>query len=177
MIQRNALIIAAIVAVGGLTACERSAEQERERVQAAQREADQKVDQAKKESTTRITSAQTEVDKIVAEANANFAKTRDEYRDKLTKDVREFDQKIDRLERRSATTTGQTKNELDSALPDIRARRQALQTDMAQLDAATMGNWDALKNRLDTDRQALTSAIDKAPMAPVVPSGRTPIMP
>ncbi|WP_394841450.1 hypothetical protein LZC95_30800 [Pendulispora brunnea] len=163
-LSRTTLIFAAaLTALSAAVACERTGREEQEKVTSAQREADKKSNEAVKESTTKITSAQAEVDKKTAEANANFVKTREDYRTKLSSKVEDIDKTIQKLDTKQRTATGKTKAELDAALPDIHSKRDALRRDMTQIDMVTMANWDGTKNQLDTDMDALKAALDKAP--------------
>lgn len=163
MIRMTSVVFAAALTTFALTGCERSAQDSQQKAAQAQREAEQEIAETQRESVTKITSAQAEADQKIAEANADFIKTRDDYRQKLSSDLEDFNEKVQKLEAKAKTATGKTKAEFDAALPDIRARHQALRTRMTQLDMATTANWDATKNALDTDRDALKSAIDKAP--------------
>jgi len=158
-----AAALTALPAFAATVACERTGREDQEKVTSAQREGDRKANEAVKESTTKITSAQAEVDKKAAEANANFVKTRDDYRTKLTSKVGDFDKTISKLEAKQRTATGKTKAELDAALPDIHSKRDALHRDVTQIDTVTMPNWDGTKSQLDNDMDALKAALDKAP--------------
>ena len=115
----TASIVAAFaIGLTGLTGCQRSAEQERERIAEAQREAERKIEEAQRESTTKITSAQAEVDRKVAEANADFDRNRSDYQTRMNKELEEVDRKIERLEAGPRPPRA-TKAELDAALLDI----------------------------------------------------------
>ncbi|HWL89553.1 MAG TPA: hypothetical protein VNO21_27300 [Polyangiaceae bacterium] len=158
------LILAAAVSTAlALPACQRSGQDTQEQVNSTERQAEQKADQAKKESTTKTTSAQTEVDQKVAQTTADFTKTRDEYRTYMNATLDRAEKKISRLEAKQSSATGETKAELDAALPDIRAKHDGMKRDMQQLESVTVANWDATKHQLDNDTQALKSALDKAP--------------
>lgn len=174
--KRSKKLVLVALALGSSVAivsgCERSGRDEQEKIQSAQREAEKKTGEAVKESTTKITSAQAEVDKKVAESTANFVKTREDYRTKLTSELADIDRTIQKLQDKAKTASGKTKAELEAALPDIMTKRQTLGTDSSKLDMATLGNWDATKNQLDNDMEALKAALDKAPS--VLPANPTP---
>ncbi len=158
------LLLGAMTALAILPACDRRDDQEK--IQSAEREAQKKVDEAQKESTTKITSAQQEVNQKVAEANANFAKDREDYKNKMQSQLDDADKKIAELENKEKRASTKVKTELDTLLPEIRGKRDALRTDMRQLDNVTSANWNAVKGQLDNDKTALDNALDRAPGLP-----------
>ncbi|WP_394822208.1 hypothetical protein [Pendulispora albinea] len=164
MLNISRISMVLIASALALPACERSARDEQDKVASAEREAQKKTVEAQRESTTKITSAQAEVDQKVAEANASFVKTREDYRSDLMSKLDDADKKIQKLESKQNTASGKTKAELEAALPDIRAKRDALRNNIRQLDMASVNNWDATKNQLDNDLAGLKSALNKAPV-------------
>jgi len=173
------LVLGTMTALAILPACDRRDDQEK--IQSAEREAQKKVNEAQKESTTKITSAQQDMNQQVAEANGNLAKDRDDYRSKLQSQLDDADNKITQMEAKEKTATTKTKMELDSLLPEIHAKRDALRTDMKQLENATVSNWDTTKMQLDHDATALKNALDRAPglrtpsLSPMNPNAPTPM--
>ena len=163
MIRTTTIALVSVLSLAALAGCEKSGREEQERANEAQHEADKKIAEANQDYTTKTTSAQFEADKKVAEANSSFIKARDDYRNNLTAKVTDVEKKIAKLESKYTTATGKAKAELEGALPDIRARQKVLHADMSQIDSVAATAWDALKNKLDTDLEALSRAIDKAP--------------
>lgn len=157
----GALLSGAVLA--SVAGCQRTASEEQQKVEAAKRGAEQKAAEAQKTAQTEITSAQMEADKKIAKTDAAFEKTRTAYRDDLKKSVSELDKKVEKITAKAQTATGDKKAEIDAALPNIRERQQALHAGMATIDSATMQTWDVSKNKVDTDKKALSDAIDQVP--------------
>lgn len=158
----------------GLVACQRSGVDDERRMEEVRREQSNRVDEAQQKGAAEINAAQMEAqrkiqkadehaDKQLGKLSAEFDKSRTEYANDLSKKTEELDKKIAKIEDASRTATGKKKAEIDAALPDIRARRQALGNDVHMLDSATAESWAATKNKLDTDQKALSDAIDNAP--------------
>lgn len=160
----GALISSVLLGAGALAGCERSGNDEQHRVEEAKREAAKKTAEAENTAQTEVTSAQMEADKKIAKASGDFEKNRSEYRDDFNKGVADLDKRIAKIESNAKTATGKTKSEIDAALPNIREKQKALHQDMGMIDSATLQTWDATKNKIDTDKQALSDAIDKVPM-------------
>jgi len=161
----------ALTALGG---CRRSGTEDERKIEATRAREQQKVDEAQKREQTEITSAEVEAakrserakehaDKEVQKVSADFAKRRSEYKDELSKKLVDVDKKIAKAEDESRTASGSKKAKIDAALPDIRARRQALANDLRLLDNADISTWDSTKDKLDTDQKALRDAVDNLP--------------
>ena len=159
---RSISVVAALL-VTSVIACDRPAEKDQEKATEAQREADQKIAEARKESTTKTTSAQVEADKKIAEAQANFAKTREDYRHSTENDLTDLNKKIDVMEADAKKATGKAKADAEATLRDIRVRRDAYKTDRATLDSASATTWDNTKARLDKEWDALKASVNHAP--------------
>lgn len=161
----GALISSVLIGAGALAGCERSGNDEQHRVEEAKREAAKKTSEAENAAQTEVTSAQMEADKKIAKAGGDFEKNRSEFRDDFNKGVADLDKKVEKVETHAKTATGKTKTDIDAALPNIREKQKSLHQDVGMIDSATMQTWDATKNKLDTDKQALSDAIDKVPMS------------
>ena len=113
--------------------CDKAADEQR-RATAAQTEADKKIAEATKESTTKTTGAQVEADKKIAAAEAEFGNRREDYRHKVQGDLVDLDKKIDLLEAKSKGAKGKVKTDLDLKLAEIRTRRAAFGTSFAAVE-------------------------------------------
>lgn len=169
----SGILFSGVVAFG-LVACQRSGVDDERRMEEVRREQANRVDEAQQKGAAEINAAEVEAqrkvqradehaDKQLGKLTAEFDKSKTEYANDLSKKTEEFDKKIAKIEEASRTATGKKKAEIDAALPDIRARRQALSNDARMLDNATAESWAATKNKLDTDQKALGDAIDHAP--------------
>jgi hypothetical protein len=115
---------------------------------------------ARNEAQQKDLSAQAQADKDIAAAQTDFAKTRENYRHGKWIDLADLDKKIMDLQAKDQTATGKRKADLDSALPVIRAKREAFVRDMQALDSATGPTWDEAKSNLDKEWDGLRSSVD-----------------
>jgi hypothetical protein len=155
---RTALSIAVAAVMMGGTACDRPGvtEQQKEH-QAAQDNADQQ-ERAARESA----SAQADMNEKVTAAQADFDKTREDYRHSRETDLSEIDAKIAKLEAKATTATGKAKADLDAKLPGIRAQRASFGSDFRSLQMSTASTWDDSKARIDKEWESLKNAVDDA---------------
>jgi hypothetical protein len=152
---RYAGTFAIAAALMTVAACDQPGVTEQQKVQkAAQDNADQQ-DRAARESA----SAQADMNQKVGAAQADFEKTREDYRHSRQTDLDELDGKIAKLEAKEATATGKAKADLDAKLPQIRAQRAAFGADFRSLQSATAATWDDAKVRLDKEYDSLKAAV------------------
>lgn len=159
-------------------ACQRNPQAEQQKADQAQREAAQKSAQQGQQgqqgqgmpgprgSNVETTGAQVEADKKSAQAQADFAKTRDDYRHDLQTRLDDADKKIMMLQAKEKTAQGKTRNDIKNALSDIRARRDSVANDRAMIDSATANDWNDVKARVDQELDGLDKAISHAPSNP-----------
>jgi len=95
-----------------------------------------------------------------AQAQADFAKLRDEFRQKVTIGLTDLDHRVILLERKARSSVGNAKNEVETGLTQIRADRFTFTNDYKSIDSATSANWDATKARLDKEWLALSNLVD-----------------
>lgn len=153
------------------TACERNPQEEQQKADQAQREANQKSAQQGQQGqqgrgNVETTGAQVEADKKSAQAQADFAKTRDDYRHDLQTKLDDADKKIQMLEAKEKKSQGKARTDIESSLRDIRARRDAVASDRAMIDSSTANNWNDVKTRVDQELDGLDKAVSHAPSNP-----------
>lgn len=77
-------------------------------------------------------------------------------------DLDGLDAKIAKLEAKEKTATGKARDQLNSALPAIRAQRASFGADFRSLLTTSTSTWDATKDRLDKEWKDLSTAVDNA---------------
>jgi hypothetical protein len=162
-------IVFAVVALVTCAACQRNPQAEQQKADQAQREAAQKQGQGMpglRGSNVETTSGQVEADKKSAQAQADFAKTRDDYRHDLQMRLDDADKKIMMLEAKEKAARGKALADIKNALSDIRARRDSVSNDRAMLDSATAHDWHDVKARIDQELDGLDKAVSRAPSNP-----------
>ena len=112
------------------------------------------------ESSLKAKAAELEANHKSAQAQVDFTKLRDEFRQKITTGLADLDHRVELLERKARNSVGNAKNEVEMGLTQIRADRFTFTNDYKSLDSATSANWDATKARLDKEWQALSTLVD-----------------
>jgi hypothetical protein len=143
---RPAILISAILL--GASACSNAAD-EQNKANEAQREANDKIAAAARESTQKAADAQANADKKIAQAQADFTKMREDYRHSTAENLTDLDRKIDLLETKARQSSGQAKSDLDNKLKRIHAQRLAFNDRNATLDRAAATTWDDTKARVE----------------------------
>jgi hypothetical protein len=126
----------------------------------AQAVAADKLTSATVEANQKMANAQAEADKKIAEAHASFMKLRDDYRQSVTSDLADIDQKVGKLNVKEQQMAGQGKADFDARLAQIRTSRDAFVADFRTLEAATAITWDDAKARLDKEMSDLKSLVN-----------------
>jgi hypothetical protein len=139
-------------------ACDKPGETEQKKEAYAAQQAQSAQVQALQTTQAAVAQADTKI----AEARADFEKTREDYLHGRRQDLLDLDQKIGKLETKSVTATGATRATLDLNLPAIRAKRAAVANDLQQLGTVAPSLWDGAKAGLDKDWQDLKAAVDQA---------------
>lgn len=148
----------ALLALG----CDNSGAAAQEKVNQAQMDADKASAQARADAEAKSKSAQADADKKIVAVQADFAKSREDYRHAVQIDLDALDKKLGDLETKSKTLAGKARTEMDAKLGGVRAQRGAFVTDFKTLDTASASNWDVTKSRLDKAMVDLKAAVDRA---------------
>jgi len=161
--NRSIKLFVATLALGlTAVACDKTAQQDQDKVNQAQQTASDKIAQAQAESTTKITSAQVTANQQIASATADFMKMRESYRHDVQTNLIDTDTKIQNLDDKERTLKAQAKIDMDKNLADISAKRSAFVSDIGVIDQSTATSWDAAKAKTDQAYTDLKSAVDKA---------------
>ncbi|MEO7328841.1 MAG: hypothetical protein ABI193_09705 [Minicystis sp.] len=158
---RSSIIAGAILSFTLVLGCDKAAD-EQSNANAAQAEANAKIEAARKDAESKMKSAQADADKKIADAQAGFMKMREDYRHSMSSDMISVDKKIADLDAKAKTATGKAKMDLDANLKTIRADRERFEADFKALDSATAVSWDNAKSSLDKRWSDLKSLVDKA---------------
>ena len=153
-------IVSSCVVLALALGCNKAAD-EQKKADEARASADDKIIEANQEATDKIKAARTEAEQKVAEAQANFAKLREDFRHDVTQDLVTVDKRISDLEAKAKSATGKAKAELEPALPDIRAMRETVASEYRSLELASALTWDDAKGRVNKAVDDLKKAIDK----------------
>lgn len=94
------------------------------------------------------------------QAQLDFVKLRDAFRQTVGADLTTLDRKIAVLEGKAKYTSGRAKNKLETSLTQIRADRYTFMNDYKSLDTATRSSWEAAKEHIDKEWNALTDLVN-----------------
>lgn len=155
-------ILATVLASVALTVgCDKAID-DQTKVDNSLAEANNKINAANKEAEQKGLAAQAEADKKIADANANFMKLREDYRHATSNHLVDLDRKVELLEATSRAATGKTKSDLEFNVKQIHAKRAEFATDYKTIESATAMTWDDAKTRLDKELSDLNTLVDKA---------------
>ena len=154
--SRHTLLCLALAAAPLAVACDKSGTDAQAEVNAAQNKANAQIAQANEQVTTTGAQAQSEADKKIITAQADFAKTREDYRHTVQSNVDDLTKRLADLEVKAKTTPS-----LHATVATLRAQQDAFITDYQSLASASPATWDATKTRLDKEWTALKAAVDK----------------
>ena len=158
MIARiGTLTVSALLSVSVLM-CQKPGAEE----QTAEGRANKQAEEVQNEATNKVNAAQVEADQKIAAARADFEKAREDYRHSKQVDLDSLNQKVADLDAQEKIATGKTRVALDANLPAIHAQRDAFASDMRSLQFATAATWDSARARLDTEWDALSTAVRNA---------------
>jgi hypothetical protein len=139
-------------------ACDKPGVAEQQKEQQASQDNAEQQEHAARESA----SAQAAMNQKVASAQADFERTREDYRHSRQTDLDEIDAKIAKIAARAATASGKAKTDLDAKLSQIRSQRAAMGADFRAIQVTTAAGWDDAKARVDREWESLKSAVDAA---------------
>jgi hypothetical protein len=160
--SRSIIVSLALAAIPLTLACDQSGTAAQAEVTKAQVQANTDIAKANTQANATAVAAQAQADKKIGAVEADFAKTREDYRHVMQTDVDAINKTLSDLDAKEKTATGKAKADLDGALPSLRTQRDAFVTDMRGIDKVDALGWDAAKARLDKEWTDLKAAADKA---------------
>jgi phage host-nuclease inhibitor protein Gam len=170
--KRMLTVTALILAPGAMFGCNRTpAEAHNDGVE-AQKQADEKTDEARKEAADKVAEANREVVKANDEARQKAAEAQANANEKIREvnheiapppsDVHDWAQKkldsvdnmIDGASAKAQTATPTAKAKFNSAIEDVKRQRDVLQTELASLDTHA-------GDRLDKSKEQFSDHVDR----------------
>lgn len=106
--------------------------------------------------------ANMQADEKIAAARADFERSREDYRHSRQKDLADLDRDIATLDARDRTATDKARSDLDANLPVIHAQRETFVRDLKSLDVQSPATWDASRQHLDDEWNALKTNVRQA---------------
>jgi hypothetical protein len=144
------------------SACNQSPAKEQEAARSAQQSADEKSNQFRATAEEKSAEEQAKANDKAREAARTLDETKNDYRHKAQSDLDALTKKIDDLKAKSSKATGQTKVDLDRALADVTARRDAVDGQIRSIDAANADQIETVKARLDDQIAQLRQSVNEA---------------
>lgn len=158
----RSILIYALVLAPIVVACDKSGTEAQAEVNQAQAKANDEVAKANDKVTTTAAQAQATADLKIANAQGDFATTREDYRHKMQGNLDALNKELASIDLKAKTATGTTATDLRATIPALRAQRDAFVADYQSLATATAVGWDATRTRLDKEWADLKAAVDKA---------------
>lgn len=87
---------------------------------------------------------------------------KEEYIDKMAKQLKEWSSKVDEMETRVAKTSSEVKAGYESLVKDTKTKRDALSHELHKLGEASGDAWEALKKGVEAASTELKHAVDAA---------------
>ncbi len=144
--------------MGPLCACDQPGMTERQK----ENQATEQAATAQNQAAQQAQAAQATADKDRATAQLNFEKAREDYRHTRRQDLTDLDKEIVNIEAKAQKAQGKSRTDLQQALTDIRAQRDAFVRHLQSIDSAAANDWDAAKANLDKEWESLKSRVDSA---------------
>jgi regulator of protease activity HflC (stomatin/prohibitin superfamily) len=156
--SRHTLLCLALAAAPLAVACDKSGTDAQAEVNAAQNKANAQIAQANEQVTTTGALAQAEADKKIIAAQADFAKTREDYRHTVQSNLDDLSKRLADLDVKAKASTSP---DLRATVTALRAQENAFIVDYQSLASTSPEAWDATKARLDKEWSALKATADK----------------
>lgn len=158
------VLVLALVSSGCETAADQQeqANEARAAAEAEKREAQRALDEEKARAQAALARAENEVDAKVADAQADFAKIREDFRHDVQEDLVTLQQELTQLEIKGRTAQGRQKAKIESALPKIREARRDFDEALRRLESATAATWDDNKTIVQKEFNELQDLVHQA---------------
>ncbi|HEX3595334.1 MAG TPA: hypothetical protein VHU80_09540 [Polyangiaceae bacterium] len=143
-------------------ACNRSPAKEQEEARNAQAQADEKGSQLRMQAEQKSAEEQAKANDKAREAARTLDQAKNDYRQKAQSDLDSLTKQIDDLKAKSAKATGKTRTDVDQALADVTARRDAVDAQIRSIDQASADQIETVKARLDDQIAQLRQSVNEA---------------
>jgi hypothetical protein len=179
--KRPMMMCAALLLAVG---CDRSAKENQEKIEQAQREADQVAARAEREAAEKRAQVQREADEKAAQANAEARKEAAEGQTKANENIRaanqdlvkarsdlqvraqktanEIDNKIDRMRTDAQKASPKVQSDFVAAMRDVDDKRAMINSDLRAIVDQPLGQLDSIKAKVDKDFDELKKSVDIA---------------
>ncbi|HEY1954149.1 MAG TPA: hypothetical protein VGH28_01015 [Polyangiaceae bacterium] len=147
--KRTLSIIASFVLLGSV-ACDKPGQ-----------DAEKKIDNAQEQGTTEITNAQVKENDKVAAAEADFAKSREDYRHDMQTNLDQLDKSLSNLDGKAQKAVGADRSKLTVRSQSLHTQRDPFARDVESLGSTSASDWDATKARVDHEWDVLKKNTDK----------------
>jgi hypothetical protein len=115
--------------------------------------------EAKAEAEEEVSKAHAEADKLAAEAAKALAKARAAYKEDERHQFAELSKDVDALRIKAAKAPAKTKAQIDKAVKDLVAKRDAAAKEIPEIDKATLETLRAAKAKVDQKMALLKQAV------------------
>ncbi|HEX4339484.1 MAG TPA: hypothetical protein VH062_26440 [Polyangiaceae bacterium] len=145
-----------------MAACNQSPAKEQEEARNAQAKADDNSAQYRMQAEQKTAEEQAKANDKAREAARTLDQARTDYRQKAQSDLDSLTKQIDDLKAKSAKATGKTRADVDQALADVTARRDAVDTQIRSIDQAGADQIETVKARVDDQIAQLRQSVNEA---------------
>ncbi len=158
---RTSIVVTSILLLVSANGCDKSPNRLRQGV-TAQNPTNDKSAGTDNEAAVQAKNVELQAGQKAAQAQMDFMKLRESYRQTITAGLVDLDRKVTILEGKGKYSVGKVKYDLETNLTQIRADRFAFTNDYKSLDTASSATWDVTKSRLDKKWVELVALVDKS---------------
>jgi len=119
----------------------------------------QAKEEAQKEAEEEVSKAHAEADKLAAEAAKALARARSAYAESERHDFVALSKEVDELRTKAAKAPAKTKSQVDKAMKDLVAKRDAAAKEIPEISKATLETLRTAKAKVDQKLAVLKQAI------------------
>ena len=144
-----------LLLAGFLTACTAQREQP-----PTEQEGNKPVEQ--QEGSKPSEQIEQDANKLGGKIESTLLQAKQEYEAKLEARVNEFDNKMNELKNKAASSEAATKAEMDQAIADLAIKREETAKKIEELKAASADSWENLKSSIDAAVDTLEKSYEEA---------------
>src|SRR4051812_26541837 len=158
--MKRALIVGSWLLLA--SGCEKSAQEQQNKAEQAQREANEKSAKAQNEAEQKAGQAQKEANDTVRNVHEDLLKDRNDFQVQAHKTVDDVDGRIDSLKVKSQKASAKARNDFEAAMSDVEQKRAAVGADLSRLESQTAQSFDGFKARVNKEIDDLKKSVDTA---------------
>jgi hypothetical protein len=145
-----------------LAACNQSPAKQQEEARGAQAQADEKSAQFRMQAEEKSAEEQAKANDKSREAARTLDQAKNDYRQKAQSDLDSLTKQIDELKAKSTKATGKNRADVDQALADVTARRDAVDAQIRSIDQASADQIETVRARVNDQLAQLRQSVDEA---------------